>query len=311
MRSSAFGSSSVPPEAGLLERLARGEVVLFDGAIGTQLQLRGLEPGEAPERMNLERPEAVREVARLYVEAGADVVTSNSFGGSPHNLTARGLGDRVEEVNRRAAELAREAATGRALIAGSIGPMGRLLTPLGDVEPEDAEAGFERQARALAEGGADLFVIETMTDLAEATLAIQGARRAAPALPIAATLTFDATPRGFFTMMGISIEMAAAGLEAAGADIVGSNCGQGGAKMVGIARELLARTRLPVLIQPNAGLPERGPGGLVYPEGPEQVAERAAELVALGVRLVGGCCGTTPEHVRAMRDRLSRLRSGA
>lgn len=292
----------------LRERLGRGDVLLADGALGTELQARGLPPGEAPERCNLTRREAVTEIARLYAEAGADIVTTNSFGGSPLRLAAHGLAERTEEVNRLAVELARAAAGARAFIAGSVGPTGRLLAPLGDVEPDDVGAGYERQLRALARAGVDLVLVETMSDLAEATLAVRAARNVAPEIPVAATMTFDTTPRGFFTVMGVSVEMAAAGLEAAGAEIVGSNCGGGSEGMIAVARAFRDASALPIVIQPNAGLPQRRDGGFVYAESPELMAARAAALLDLGVRIVGGCCGTTPAHTRALRAMIDARR---
>jgi 5-methyltetrahydrofolate--homocysteine methyltransferase len=290
------------PEISFRERLRRGDTLLGDGALGTQLQARGLQPGEAPESFNLTRPEAVSEVARLYAEAGAEIVTTNTFGGSPFRLAAHGLADRTEEVNRLAVELARAAVGGRAFVAGSVGPCGHLLAPLGDVEPEEVEAGYERQIRALAAAGVDLVLIETMTDLAEATLAIRAARNVAPDLPVAATMTFDATPRGLFTVMGVSVERAAAGLAEAGADVVGSNCGCGIEGMIAVARAFRDKSALPIAIQANAGLPQRRDGGFVYVESPEFMAERVGALLDLGVRIVGGCCGTTPDHIRAFRS---------
>ena len=286
----------------LLERLRSGAVLVGDGALGTLLMTRGLRPGAAPEALNLTRPEVLEEIARLYVEAGADLVTTNTFGGSPARLRRYGLEDRTEEINRAAVEAARRAAGERAYVSASIGPSGHVLKPYGDGDPGEIAAGYERQIRALAEAGADLVCIETMTDLAEAVLAVRAARAVAPELPVMATMTFEQTPRGFFTVMGVSVEHAVRGLSAAGADILGSNCGNGSAIMVEIAREFRARTDRPIAIQPNAGLPEPRGGTTVYPETPEFMAEQAKALVKLGVAIVGGCCGTTPEHVRAVRE---------
>jgi len=285
----------------LLERLAAGEVLIGDGAWGTLLMTRGLKPGEAPEVINLSRPEVLEEIAWLYLEAGADLVTTNSFGGSPARLRRYGLDAQTEAINRAAVEAVRRVAGGRAYVSASVGPSGHLLKPYGDGDPAEIGAGFERQIRALAEAGADLVCIETMIDLAEAVLAVRAARAVAPALPVMATMTFERTRRGFFTVMGASIEQAARELGEAGADIVGSNCGNGSAVMVEIAREFRAHTGRPMAIQPNAGLPEPRGGETVYPETPEFMAEQAKALVRAGVAIVGGCCGTTPEHVRALR----------
>ena len=289
------------PMRSLLERLAAGEVLIGDGAWGTLLMTRGLKPGEAPEVINLSRPEVLEEIAWLYLEAGADLVTTNSFGGSPARLRRYGLDAQTEAINRAAVEAVRRVAGGRAYVSASVGPSGHLLKPYGDGDPAEIGAGFERQIRALAEAGADLVCIETMIDLAEAVLAVRAARAVAPALPVMATMTFERTRRGFFTVMGASIEQAARELGEAGADIVGSNCGNGSAVMVEIAREFRAHTGRPMAIQPNAGLPEPRGGETVYPETPEFMAEQAKALVRAGVAIVGGCCGTTPEHVRALR----------
>ena len=288
----------------LLERLASGEVLVGDGAWGTLLMSRGLGPGEAPEVLNLSRPEVLEEIARLYLEAGADLVTTNSFGGSPARLRRYGLDGRTEEINRAAVAAVRRAVGDRAYVSASVGPSGHVLKPYGDADPAEIGAGFERQIRALAGAGADLVCIETMIDLAEALLAVRAARAVAPALPVLATLTFERTRRGFFTVMGASVEQAARELGEAGADIVGSNCGNGSEVMVEIAREFRARTTRPIAIQPNAGLPEPRGGETVYPETPEFMAEQAKALVREGVSIVGGCCGTTPEHVRALRQAL-------
>ncbi|TFG89182.1 MAG: methionine synthase [Gemmatimonadales bacterium] len=285
----------------LLERLAAGEVLIGDGAWGTLPMTRGLKPGEAPETINLLRPEVLEEIARLYLEAGADLVTTNSFGGSPTRLRRHGLDGQTEEINRAAVEAVRRAVGGRACVSASVGPSGHLLKPYGDGDPAEIGAGFERQIRALAEAGADLVCIETMVDLREAVLAVRAARTVAPALPVLATMTFERTRRGFFTVMGASVEQAAGELGEAGADILGSNCGNGSQVMVEIAREFRAHTGRPIAIQPNAGLPEPRGGQTVYAETPEFMAEQAKALVKAGVNIVGGCCGTTPAHIRALR----------
>jgi 5-methyltetrahydrofolate--homocysteine methyltransferase len=284
----------------LLERLRAGETLVGDGGWGTLLMARGLRPGEAPETFNLSRPEVIEAIAREYVAAGADLVTTNSFGGSPAQLRAHGLEAQADALNRAAVEVVRRAVDGRAHVSASVGPSGRLLKPYGDTDPADLAAGFERQIAALAGAGADLVCIETMTDLAEAVLAVRAARAVAPSLPVMATMTFEPTRRGFFTVMGVSVEQAVGGLLEAGADIVGSNCGNGSAVMVDIAREFRALTSSPIAIQANAGLPERRGADVVYPEDPATFAASARALLAAGVNIIGGCCGTTPAHVHAV-----------
>ena len=285
----------------LRTRLAAGDVLVGDGAWGTLLMAHGVGPGEAPESLNLTQAGVIEEIASLYVEAGADLITTNTFGGSPARLRQFGLDAQTEAVNRAAVEAVRRAAGGRAYASASVGPSGHLMKPYGDADPVDIGAGYERQIRALAEAGADLVCIETMTDLAEAVLAVRAAKSVAPDLPVIVTMTFETTRRGFFTVMGVSIEQAVRGLSEAGADILGSNCGNGSVTMVAIAREFRALTGLPIAIQPNAGLPEPLDGSLVYPETPEFMAGQARELLAAGVAIIGGCCGTTPAHVRALR----------
>jgi 5-methyltetrahydrofolate--homocysteine methyltransferase len=301
-----------------LERIRAGERLVGDGAMGTMLMAAGLEPGGCPEELNLTRPDLLRRIARQYAEAGADVVQTNTFGGSPAKLAHYGLDGRVAEINRAAVQAVRQGvadvSTARPVhVSGSMGPSGRMLAPHGDTSAQELAAGFARQAAALVAAGVDVICVETMTDLQEAQLAIQAAREAAAAagreIGIMATMTFDSTPRGWFTIMGVDIAAAAAGLAAAGADLVGSNCGNGSRNMVAIAREFRQATDRPLIFQANAGLPELERGRVVYRETPEFMAEQARELFALGASVVGGCCGTTPEHVRALRAVVERLPS--
>jgi 5-methyltetrahydrofolate--homocysteine methyltransferase len=254
----------------------------------------------------LDAPEIVDAIARRYLEAGAEILTTDTFGGTSLRLAAHGLAERCEEINRRAVELARAAAGGRALVSGSVGPTGTLLAPLGPARPEEVEAAFERQLAALAAAGADLFCIETMTDLAEVLLAVRAAKRVAPGVPVVATMTFDPTPRGIFTVMGVTPARAAAALAEAGADVVGANCGNGIEGMVAVVADLARHAEVPVAVRPNAGLPQLVDGALTWPETPAFFAAHAPALVAAGARLIGGCCGTTPEHVRALRVALAR-----
>jgi 5-methyltetrahydrofolate--homocysteine methyltransferase len=286
----------------VLERLKRNEVIIGDGAWGTMLMARGLEQGQCPESVNLDNPDMLREVAALYLDAGAELVTTNSFGGSPLKLEHYGMADATDRVNRAAAGAVRDLAHRRgALVSGSVGPCGKLLRPYGDADPAVVEDGFRRQVAALAEGGADVICIETMIDLEEARLAVRAARAEGADLPLMATMTFDDTPRGFFTIMGTSVKDAGRALADEGVDVIGSNCGHGVEQMVGIAAEFRRTTDLPVLIQANAGLPKATVDGLVYPEDPESYGRGAERLFDLGVAVIGGCCGTTPEHIRILR----------
>lgn len=286
----------------LLSRLRAGDVLVADGAMGTLLFEQGLRPGECPESLNLADPVRLERVARLYMDAGADLVQTNTFGGSPLSLARYGLDGQTDAINAAAVAAVRRVVGTRAYVSGSCGPSGRILLPYGDTAPEDVYASFERQVRSLIEAGVDVLCIETMTDLREAQLAVKAARAVSPSIPLMATMTFDATPRGFFTIMGTDIQTAAAGLAEAGANIVGSNCGNGSEHMVAVAHEFRLRTDLPLLIQANAGLPQVVGGQLVYAETPAFMARHATVLIGLGVSIVGGCCGTTPEHTRAMRE---------
>ena len=285
----------------ILERLRQGDVIVGDGALGTMLMQRGLKHGDPPEAYNLTKPQVLVEIASLYLDAGAEIVTTNTFGASPLRLQQFFLDKETETINRNAVKAVRRAVQDRAYVSGSVGPSARILKPLGDTEPEEVFSSFQRQIRALLAAGIDLVCIETMMDAAEAVLAIKAARSLDPKVPVMATMTFNKTPRGFLTLMGTSLENASAELEKAGADIVGSNCGDGMDKMVGIAREFRKHARVPVAIQGNAGLPVTEGTSLVYPETPEFVAEKAAEILQLGVQIIGGCCGTRPEHIKAIR----------
>jgi len=258
--------------------------------------------------MNLSSPEVLVEVAQLYLDAGADLVTTNTFGGSPLNLGAYGLDDQTEEINRAAVEVLRPETAGRAYISASVGPTGRILEPYGDTPPEVLSEAFSCQIGALIEAGADVVCIETMIDLREAELAVRAARSLSADIPVIATMTFNATPGGFFTTMGATVEQTCAGLVEAGAEVVGSNCGNGIDTMIEIAREFMTHASVPVIIQSNAGLPENRGGELVYPESPEYLAERVGLLMDLGVGIIGGCCGTTPDHIRAIRTAVDDYR---
>lgn len=286
-----------------LKRVRRGERLVGDGAVGTMLIAAGLPLGQAPERWTLERPDLLRDIARQYLDAGADLLTTNTFGASPLRLRAHGLENETDTLNVRAAEIAREAAAGRAYVAGSVGPTGLLLAPLGDVDPRVAGEGFQRQIAALAAGGVDLICIETMSDLEEASLAVRAARHAAPHLPVIVTLTFNPGPRGAVTIMGVTVQAACAALQAEGAHLVGANCGTGATAMRPVAEEFARFSTLPLVFQPNAGLPERHAGQLVYPQSCAAFAAEAAPLARVAA-IVGGCCGTTPAHIAALRGAL-------
>jgi 5-methyltetrahydrofolate--homocysteine methyltransferase len=291
----------------LLDRLSNGEVLVCDGAMGTLLMERGLRPGDCPERWNLDRPEVLSEIARCYAEAGADIVSTNTFGGSPLKLAQYGLESQTEKINACAVQAVRDAVGRNIMVAGSCGPSGRLLKPYGDTDPDEVYESFIRQICALLDEGVDAIIVETMTDLTEAVLAVKAARSLPKTVPVMATMTFDDTPRGFYTVMGATVEQAVKGLGEAGADLLGSNCGNGIDNMVRIAAEFRKHTSKPLLIQSNAGLPQIVDGRVIYAETPEFMAERVPALLDLKVNVIGGCCGTTPVHIAAIRQRVDQL----
>ena len=285
----------------ILERLNNGEILVSDGAMGTMLFEKGLRSGDCPELINLSKPEVLEEIALLYLEAGADIIQTNTFGGSPLKLSDYGFEDKCEEINSKAVECVRKAIGKRAYLSGSCGPSGRLLKPHGDTEPELLLKGFERQIDALMKAGVDIICIETMTDLREATLAVTAAKNISPVVPIIVSMTFDKIPKGYYTIMGVNIEDAVKGLENAGADIIGSNCGNGIDNMIEIAKQMKELSDRPILIQSNAGIPENKNSEIVYPESPSYFEDKTLELIEAGVSIIGGCCGTKPEHIRAVR----------
>lgn len=287
---------------GLLE--APGPV-LADGAMGTMLFQAGLEFGDPPEAWNVLHPDRVRLVHRGYLEAGARLILTNTFGGNRFRLAMHGLQGRVAEFNRIGAEIARaeaEAAGDHALVAGDIGPSGAILAPLGELEYEAAVEGFAEQAAALVEGGVDVIWIETMSALEEIHAAIEGVRRVAPGLPLLTTMTFDTRGR---TMMGVTPEQAASALVGWGADAIGGNCGNGPGEVETVIEKMHAAVPGSVLVaKSNAGIPRLVQGRAVYEAGPSEMAGHAAHLRSLGARVIGACCGSTPAHLQAMAEAL-------
>jgi 5-methyltetrahydrofolate--homocysteine methyltransferase len=282
---------------GFRERLSQERILIADGATGTVLQTAGLPPGVSPERWNLERPEAIRALHQAYVEAGADLILSNTFGGSRLRLGKAGLGDRVREINLAGAGLAREAAGEKVLVLGDIGPTGRMLKPLGNLAIEEARTSFAEQAAVLADGGVDAIIIETMSDLKEALAAVEGAKQATN-LPILASMSFDTHGR---TMMGVKPEEAAVKLWGLGVDVVGANCGRSLTETLEAIHKMRdAVPKATLMAKPNAGLPHEKNGKSIYDVTPDVMAEYALRFADLGVKIFGGCCGSTPEHIRAI-----------
>ncbi|HWR17493.1 MAG TPA: homocysteine S-methyltransferase family protein [Terriglobales bacterium] len=286
----------------LLDRVRNGEILISDGAMGTFLIAKGLAAGECPESWCVSHPDAVRDVHRAYINAGADIVETNSFGGSRLKLQSYGLADRAAELNRAAARLAKAVAAGKGYVFGSVGPTGQMLKEdHGTASSEDVYAAYKEQVIALAEGGADAICGETFFSLHEATQAIRAAKENTQ-LPVICTFTFNLGKRGFRTMMGATPEQAAQTALDAGADIVGTNCGNGITNMIEIVKLMRAALpNTPLLVHANAGLPVIEDGKTVYKETPEFMASKVRELLAAGASIVGGCCGTTPEHIAAMK----------
>ncbi len=280
----------------ILAALARGERIVSDGAIGTELQARGIPAGTMSELWNAERPDVVLAVHGDYLAAGAQIATTNTFGGNRIRLAEAGLAERLAELNRRGAELARQAVGDGAWVGGSLGPTGRVLQPYGDLSLAAAEEAYVEQVRALAEAGVDLFLIETQHDIEEACLIIR-AIRAESDLPISCTFAFSAHGR---TMMGLRPADAARRAEEAGADAVGANCGDGPAAITAALQGMAGVATRPLVAKSNAGVPQVSGGETVWDVTPERLAQETRGFLALGARIVGGCCGTGPEHVRAI-----------
>ncbi len=290
----------------LLELVEAKGILISDGAWGTLLQAQGLNPGECPELWNIQHPEKVKAVAQAYVNAGADLIETNSFGASRFKLNHYGLGDQTSEINRRAAEISRSAAGNASLVMGSVGPTGVMLL-MGEVSPEELYDAFKEQVIALEAGGAQAICIETMTDLEEATLAVRAAKDHT-SLEVICTMTFDKTIQGDFkTMMGVDPAQMLERLLAAGVDVIGTNCGNGMENMIPIVQEIRKiNTSIPILVHANAGLPELRDGKNFFNETPEVTASFLPELIASGANIIGGCCGTTPAHIEKIKQTVSR-----
>jgi 5-methyltetrahydrofolate--homocysteine methyltransferase len=291
----------------LISFLEQYPYVLGDGAMGTMLQAAGLMTGGLSEEWNASHPDAVRTINQAYVDAGAQVITANSFGGNRYRLAREELQDRSRELNLVAVRLARAVADATdhpVLVAGSMGPTGEIFAPLGKIEAQDAEAAYAEQAALLAEGGADFLLIETMSALEEVEAAVNGARRTTN-LPIAVTMTFDTN---FRTMMGVKPAAAVRAIREFGVHVIGANCGNGPGEIERVIGEMAAAKPEDVLLvaQSNAGLPhyDAASGQMRYDGTPEVMAAYAVKVRDMGVRYIGGCCGTTPAHIRAMGDAL-------
>jgi 5-methyltetrahydrofolate--homocysteine methyltransferase len=302
---------------GLKDRLRQG-LFLLDGAMGTQLIAHGVEPGKCSELLNFESPGLILRIHNAYLEAGADVVLTNTFGGNAFALTRHGLANRVADVNIAAAGLARKAAGQTKYVLGDIGPTGDFLEPLGSLKPDQLTTVFAEQAEALLAGGVDGFIIETMSAVEEATIAVKAARAVSPDLPVLASMSFDKRGPDFKTMMGVDVKTAVSALVSAGADAVGFNCGTvsldeyvelaekfvSAMKTLENTRATSHERRATIFAEPNAGKPELLDGKAVYKVTPEQFADAAQKIYAAGVTIIGGCCGSSPDHINALAKKL-------
>ncbi|MCJ7596479.1 MAG: homocysteine S-methyltransferase family protein [Desulfobacterales bacterium] len=274
-----------------LLRMAQDRTVLFDGAMGTMLMASGLTSGECPEVWNLEKPSLVMEIHRRYYEAGSDVVHTNTFGGNLIKLSDRGLSGQMEAINLEAARIAREACPQGKFVAGDLGPTGKLFKPLGTLDPHAVEEAYRMQAETLIKGGVDLISIETMFSLQEALAAVRAAKALGQVL-VVASMTYNKTKRGYFTMMGEGVKEAISALVDAGADVVGAYCTLGSRDMIDLTKEIRAVTQKPILVQPNAGQPVTREGITIYEQSPLEFARHGKEIKAAGADMIGGCCGT-------------------
>jgi 5-methyltetrahydrofolate--homocysteine methyltransferase len=283
----------------LRQHLQSGKLLVADGATGTMLMAAGLPAGAAPEQWNVERPEQIVALHRAYLEAGSQIILTNTFGGSRIKLDKFGLGDRIRELNLAAASLAKKASQGEAFVAGDIGPSGELMQPMGPLTYEAALQAFAEQASALAEGGVDLLWVETMTDLSEAKAAVAGARQVTD-LPVFCSLSFGRKAR---TMMGVSAKQAAQELWLLGLDAIGANCGEGLEMIPEVLRQMReVLPDAPLIVKPNAGLPKLVAGETTYDLTPADFANQMKEFVTSGVQIIGSCCGSSPAYIAALKN---------
>lgn len=291
----------------LMKKLNQQKILVSDGAWGTMLQAKGLKPGDCPEEWNVSHPDEVRSIAEAYFEVGSEIVLTNTFGGSPFKLANYGFKERTGEFNRIGAQLSKQAAGKENIVAASVGPTGHFLAPLGTVTEKEMIENFSVQIKALSEGGADAILIETMADFGEAIAAVKAARENCD-LPVIVTMTFEKGKQGYRTMMGTTIEQAAVTLDKSGVDMLGTNCGNGIEQMVEIISEMRQHTDKFLVAHPNAGLPKLVEGKTVFDQSPEDMANYIPDLIKAGANIIGGCCGTGPDHIKAIAHKIRSIR---
>lgn len=277
--------------------LINERIVLMDGGMGTMLIAEGLRENEVPENWNLEHPDKVAKIHSNYYNAGSDIIQTNTFGGNRLKLDKKGLGEKTYEINFKAAKLALDVCPENKYVAGDIGPTGEFLQPSGRYTQEEFMEIFTEQSEALKEGGVHIFSIETMFDIREAASALIAIKKNSN-LPVFAEVTFNCTPRGFFTMMGDSVEKCMKELELNGANTVGSNCTNDSKIMFELLKEIKKHTKLPVILQPNAGKPQIIDNKVIYEQSILDFAENVKKMIDEGINIIGGCCGTNPEYIR-------------
>ena len=287
----------------LLEKV-KEKTIIFDGAMGTLIMAAGIESIKSPMLLNVEKPQLVTDIHQQYFAAGADVVLTNTFSGNQLKLEAEGIDAQMEVLNREAAKLAKKACPEGKFVAGDMGPSGKTLPPIGDSSPEEMQEAFYLQAKVLIESGVDLLLIETMYSLQEAVAAVQGARKAGDILLIA-SMTYNLTEMGYYTIMGETVDQCASTLEGAGVDMIGANCTLGSSEMIELTKELRASTEKPILIQPNAGKPVADEDITYYEQTPSEFALDLKKISEAGAGMVGGCCGTNPEFIQTMAAAIS------
>ncbi len=279
--------------------LLKQRILVGDGAMGTMLQASGMPAGHCSEEWNISHPQVISDIHRKYLAAGADIIETNSFGGNRYRLGFHGFSDSVSLFNQKAAEIACSVCPTDKFVAGSVGPTGEFLQPVGTLTIEQMTAAFREQIEALCSAGVNLIIVETMSDIDEACAAIRGAKSVDPKIPVIATMTFEKKPTGYRTMMGFQPVDMIDKFRDAGAEVIGANCGTGMTDMIEIIKQLRENTDFPLMTQANAGLPETKGGQIQYKESPEDRGEAVRKILSAGVNIIGGCCGTNPAHIKA------------